>query len=69
MNETEAVAAVFGTAEAVKKAVGREKTIGLFLGCAIGEVLLSGADREEFLKLANGVWDEFVAQQNQAKGG
>lgn len=68
MTQEEATIAVYGCAESVKKSVGPEVTIGLFMGCAIGELLLKGTVKDDFLKLAGDLWDTFLREQGKHSG-
>lgn len=60
MTEAESVIAVFECAQAVKKHIGVNQAVGLFLGAAIGEYVLEGKTKEEFLTMVGNTWDEFV---------
>lgn len=69
MTEEQAVMVVYGCAESVKRAIGQEKTVGLFIGCAIGEILLTGGSREDLDKFIDQAWAEFIREQKEARGG
>lgn len=69
MNEEQAATAIYGCVQSVKNAIGKEKAVGMIMGCIIGEVMLSGGSKEELVKLVDDSWTQFKAAQEAAKGG
>jgi len=59
MNEEQAATAVFGMLQGVKRAIGREKAIGMVLGAVIGELVLTGGTKEQLDALCTEAWYAF----------
>lgn len=69
MTEDQATLAVYSCAQSIKNALGKEKAIGLFMGCIIGEVMLSGGTKQDLDNLTGKFWVQFEEAQRAAKGG
>jgi len=69
MTEEQCATAVYETTQAIKRAIGPERAVGMVLGCVIGEVMLSGGTKEQLDKLVTDSWNQFQAAQKAMKGG
>ena len=65
MNQEQCALAVHQTIQTVKKHIGGESTIGMVMGAAVGEVMLSGGTKEQAIKFCEDAWEAF---ENARKG-